>query len=167
MSIVRKTKLASIVVPIAITVWLGGYFANSYDFAPSTTDNPFGIRAELVYVKNLKISCPMQPCVPLSAFGFRYTSQKPVQLVAYNICGGISCIKREGFGSYGIGGNEEHRIWGGSETVGDIPWKVGDTVNIRVKVKPVQILENGEVVPQDKIFFIDVGKSKIIETSDD
>ncbi|HWP52453.1 MAG TPA: hypothetical protein VNK07_00165 [Candidatus Binatia bacterium] len=33
---------------------------------------------------------------------FRYTSQKPVRLVAYNICGGIFCIKREGFGSYGI-----------------------------------------------------------------
>lgn len=162
----RKIKLAVIAVPIAITIVLGWYFARSYDFAPSTTDNPFGIQAELVYVKDLKISCPMQPCGPLDAFGFRYTSQKPVQLVAYNICGGIFCIKREGFGSYGIGGNETHRTWGGGQTVGDIPWKVGDTVNIRVKVKPVEILEDGKVMPKDGIFFIDVGKSKITETID-
>jgi len=163
---VRKTKLAVIAVPIAITAALSWYFVSSYDFAPSTTDNPFGVRAELVYVKDLKISCPIQPCGPLNAYMFRYNSQKPVQLVSYNICGGVFCIKREGFGSYGIGGNETHRTWGGGQTVGDIPWKVGDTVNIRVKVKPVEILENGKVMPKDEMFFIDVGKSKITETID-
>lgn len=154
----RKTKLAVIVVPIAITAILGWYFARSYDFAPSTTDNPLGLQAELVYVKDLKISCPIHPCGPLNAYMFRYNSQEPVQLVAYNICGGIFCIKRENFGSYSPGG--------GQGTVGDIPWKVGDVVNIRVKVKPVEILENGKVMPKDGIFFIDVGKSKIAETVD-
>ncbi|HWP52452.1 MAG TPA: hypothetical protein VNK07_00160 [Candidatus Binatia bacterium] len=55
----RKTKLTVIVVPISTTMVLGWYFASSYDFAPSTTDNQFGIQAELVHVRDLKISCPM------------------------------------------------------------------------------------------------------------
>jgi hypothetical protein len=144
---VRKIKLVVIAVVIAIITVLGWYFASSYDFAPSTTDNPFGVQATLEYVKDLKISCPISPCDPLNAFMLSYHSKKPVQIVSYNICGGIFCIKRDGIG-YSLGG--------GRGTVGEIPWRLGDTVDIRVKVKPVEILEDGKVMPKDEMYFIDL-----------
>jgi hypothetical protein len=38
-----------------------------------------------------------------------------------------------------------------------------ETLHIRVKVKPVTISENGDAIPdQEKMFFIDLGDSKII-----
>lgn len=161
----KKSKITLIIVPVAVALGFITHLANSYDFAPSTTENQFGIQANLAYVKDLKISCPIAPCGPFNAFMFKYTAQKPVQLIGYNICGGIFCIKHES-SSYGLGGNETHPFWGGSETVGQIPWKIGDAVHIRVKVKPVIVANDGEVIPQDEIFFIDVGESKIIEVED-
>ncbi|MEO9309413.1 MAG: hypothetical protein ABI337_03865 [Nitrososphaera sp.] len=164
----RKIKLTVIIVVIVISSGLLWNFTNSYDFAASTTENPFGIEATLAYVKDLKISCPIHPCGPVNSFMFKYISNEPVQLISYNICGGFTCIKRDGFGSYEPAHPElsEHpEKWGGS-TVGEIPWKVGDTIHIRVKVKPVDVMENGTVVYEDKIFFIDLGQSKIPEFYD-
>lgn len=148
----------------SLTIW---YFASFYDFAPSTTNNPFGINATVSYVHDLKISCPVPSCGPLNAFGLSYASQKPIQLVSYNICGGIYCIKQGNFVSYGRGGTPDNPVWGGSMTLGNIPWKVGDTIYIRLKVQPVIIKENGDVIPEpEKIMFIDLGPSKITERND-
>ncbi len=158
-------------IVIAASISIGSasivYFASFYDFAPSTTDNPFGINATVSYVHNLKTSCIRQPCGPLNTFGLSYTSQKPVQLISYNICGGIYCIKQENFASYGRGGTPDSTVWGGSTTLGEIPWKVGDTVNVRLKVQPITIKENGDMVPEpENMVFIDLGQSKITERND-
>lgn len=163
----KTLHLVVIAVSITIGSALAGYFASFYDFAPSTTDNPFGINATVSYVHNLKISCIRQPCGPFNAFGLSYTSQKPVQLISYNICGGIYCIKQGNFASYGRGGTPDSPVWGGSTTLGDIPWKVGDIVDVRLKVQPVTIKENGDIVPDTKkMVFIDLGQSKITERND-
>ncbi|MHB8601893.1 MAG: hypothetical protein ACYC6W_11250 [Nitrosotalea sp.] len=165
-----KTLHLSIIV-IAVSISTGsvliGYFASYYDFEPSTTDNPFGINATVSYVHNLKISCIRNPCGPLNAFSLSYTSQKPIQLISYNICGGIYCIKQGNFASYGRGGTPDSPIWGGGSTLGEIPWKVGDIVDIKLKIQPVMIKENGDIIPEpDKMTFIDLGESKITERND-
>ena len=163
----KTLTLTIIIISIlvgSLTIW---YFASFYDFAPSTTDNPFGINATVSYVHNLKISCIRQPCGPFNAFGLSYTSKEPVQLISYSICGGIYCIKQENFASYGRGGTPDSPVWGGSTTLGDIPWNIGDTVDIRLKVQPVIIKENGDVIPEpEKMMFIDLGPSKIMERND-
>lgn len=163
----KTLRLIIIVISISIGSASILYFASFYDFAPSTTNNPFGINVTVSYMHNLKISCIRQPCEPVNAFGLSYTSQKPVQLISYNICGGIYCIKQGNFASYGRGGTPDSPVWGGSTTLGEIPWKVGDTVNVRLKVQPVTIKENGDMVPEpEKMVFIDLGQSKITERND-
>ena len=163
----KSLHLVVIAVSITIGSVLVWYFASFYDFAPSTTDNPFGINATVSYVHNLRISCIRQPCEPFNAFGLSYTSQKPVQLISYNICGGIYCIKQGNFASYGRGGTPDNPVWGGSTTLGDIPWKVGDTVDVRLKFQPVIIKENGDMYPEPEMtMFIDLGQSKITERND-
>jgi len=141
-------------------------FADSYDFAPSTKDNPLSVEARVVYGIDTAIMCPQEPCSPPSPiFQFRYYSHLPMQLLGYNICDGISCIKNEGFVTYtitkpGLSGHPEQ--WGGG-TIGNVPWKIGDTVHIRVKVEPVTINDSGNIIPQsDKMMFVDLGESKII-----
>ncbi|MDC8452626.1 MAG: hypothetical protein LV477_06920 [Candidatus Nitrosotalea sp.] len=162
-----KTLHLIVITTVSIGFALVWHFANFYDFEPSTTDDPFGINATVSYVHNLKISCIRQPCGPLNAFGLSYTSQKPVQLISYNICGGIYCIKQGNFASYGRGGTPDSPVWGGGTTLGEIPWKVGDIVDIRLKVQPVTIKENGDIVPEpEKTMFIDLGQSKITERID-
>jgi hypothetical protein len=146
----------------SVVIW---YVTSSYDFTPSTKDNPFGIKATVSYVHNLKISCIRNPCGPFNAFELLYTSQKPVQIISYNVCGGIYCIKQGDFASYGRGGTPDSPVWGESMTLGSIPWKVGDVVDIRLKVQPVGI--NGDLVPESQnMMFIDLGKSMITETND-
>ncbi len=157
------------IIIIAISASVGSVIiwsvANSYDFAPSTKDNPFGIKATVSYVHNLKISCIRQPCGPFNAFGLSYTSEKPIQIIPYNICGGIYRIKQGNFASYGRGGTPDSPVWGGGMTLGSVPWKVGDVVDIRLKVQPVGI--NGDLVPESKnMMFIDLGESMITETND-
>ena len=148
----------------SVSIW---YFTSFYDFAPSTTDNPFGINATVSYVHNLKTSCISRPCGPVNVFDLSYTSQKSVQLISYNICGGIYCIKQGNFASYGRGGTPDSPVWGEDITLGNTPWKVGDTVDVRLKFQPVIINENGEMYPEpDKTMFIDLGQSKISEKND-
>jgi hypothetical protein len=46
-------------------------------------------------------------------------------------------------------------------TIGNVHWRVGDTVHIRVKVEPVTINETGNIIPQsDKMRFIDSENQK-------
>ena len=165
-----KTRLlvTSIVVTIFAVVSLL-HIANSYDFAPSTKENPYGVAARVLIEPTIPPSMikPKVPSEPRDVLYFKYTSQEPVQIVGYNICNGILCIKDESLSyspSNPTNANEPHK-WGGG-TLGDRPWNVGDTVHIRIKVKPVTISEDGTLVPQDgKMTFIDLGESKIIKST--
>jgi hypothetical protein len=92
-----------------------------------------------------------------------------MQLVGYNICDGFSCVKNGGFATYtitraGLSGHPEQ--WA-SVSIGDVHWQVGDAVHIRLKVKPVTITENGDVIPDPgMMFFTDLGDSKIMKVNE-
>lgn len=158
-----KTRLW-IIIPIVLLGITTVILTNSYDFAPSTKLDPYDLDARLLYVHNISHSCITQPCSQFDSFVFGVASQKPVQIVGANICGGIYCIKDIGAISYNLPTNHtisDEDFGGGS--LGSIPWNVGDTVNIRVKVKQAHILENGDVVFDEKVDFIDLGQSMIKE----
>lgn len=161
----RKIIFISITIPSLIAVLIFANWANSYDFSPSTKENPYGFEAVLAYQRNLTHSCMIPPCHPVDVFTFSFHSEKPAWLVGYNICGGISCIKANGGKNYQSASphlSENVEKWAFS-TIGNLPWKVGDTVNIRVKVMPAIILEDGRVVEGNRTDFIDLGESKVIE----
>ena len=167
-------RIVFLAIIISVTAGLGTiwYLASSFDFEPATKENPFGIQAVVAYVHDLKISCPTSPCGPINALMFKVISKEDVQLWEYNICNGIHCIRGGGVGS--LRGTTEWdgmpQAWGGG-TIGDLPWKVGDTVWIRVKVAPVTITNDGfeeEIIPQpENAMFIDLGTSKIIDLNDE
>lgn len=163
-----------IVLISAITMAIFGtvfflYSLSSYDFAPSTKENPYGVTAR-VLIQPTYFSPPIPPKDPIEpqdVLWFRYHSQEPIQLVGYNICNGMMCIKSEiqSYSPHDPANLDKPQKWTGG-TIGDLPWNEGDAVHIRVKIKPVTISEDGTIIPQDdKFTFIDLGKSKIIKST--
>lgn len=160
--IVFATEIGSVAIALPLKyVWL---LSDSYAFGSSTKANPFGLDATLSYQHDLRASCPMTNCGPLNAFVLSYSAEKLIQLVSYNICGGLYCVLQECLASYGQGGTVGHPVWGGNITVSDAPWKVGDTVDIRLRVQPVGITNKGIIPESENMLFIDLGESKITES---
>lgn len=120
-------------------------------------------------------------------------NDEPMFLLGYSICNvdyihrGIvfsACIKNEGgyslmrgyFTSYldekeqakafHVEARKDPGKWGGG-TIGDIPWKIGETVNIKVKAASasMKIVDNSESWSYDErqAEWIDLGDSQIIE----
>lgn len=138
-----------------------------YDFTPSTKENPYGIAARVLVQPTYPPSLSQQknPIEQQDVLWFRYTSQEPIRMLGYNICNGISCINNEieSYSQHHSKNSDKPQKWAGG-TLGDLPWNVGDTVHIRVKMQPVMISEDGAITPLlDQIFFIDLGESKIIK----
>jgi hypothetical protein len=117
--------------------------------------------------------CPFLPCHSSKTFQLNFTSKESSELIAYNICDGIFCTKKESFESHIINAHAQNpsisfgRITAYKASpvmLGDLSWKVGDTVNIRIKVMPVTLLDNGSLIRYpENIMFVDLGESKIIE----
>ena len=113
--------------------------ATSYDLTPSTKENPYGVDARVlvqtryppspIYQKNLMEQDVLQ---------FRYNSQEPIRMMGYNICNGILCIHddNERYSLHDPKNFDKPQKWAGT-SLGDLPWNVGDTVHIRVKIQPV------------------------------
>jgi hypothetical protein len=170
-----KTLHLAIIIggTVATGIYIIWFFTNSYDFSAFTKDNPLGIEANVIYNYNPYLMCPFLPCHPSETFQLNFTSKEGSELISYNICDGIFCIKKDSFENHII--NAHAQITGvsfGRTTaykaspvmLGDLSWKVGDTVNIRVKVMPVTVLDNGSLIRYpEKIMFVDLGESKIIE----
>ncbi|HJU13603.1 MAG TPA: hypothetical protein VJ792_04030 [Candidatus Nitrosotalea sp.] len=135
--------------------------SNSYDFEPTTNENPFGMNATISYRGGTTGSCHSQNCMPGDNLVLTYRSGKPVEITSYNICGGLYCILQQGISSYGQEGTQDHPVWGDSIRIKDAPWKVGDTVDIRLKVVPVGLSKEGIVPESENTLFIDLGDSKI------
>ena len=167
----KRIVLLAIIISATSGLGLTWYLASSFDFQPATEENPLGIQAVVAYVHDIKTSCQISPCGPFNALMFKVISKEDVQLWEYNICNGIHCIRGGGAGF--LRGTTEWdgmpQAWGGG-TIGNLPWKVGDNVWIRVKVAPVTITNDGfeeEIIPQpENVMFIDLGTSKIIEFND-
>ncbi len=158
---------------VAIGIYTIWFFTNSYDFSTSTKDDPLGIEAKVTYNYNPYLMCPFLPCHPSKTFQLSFTSKEGSELIAYNICNGIFCIKKDSFENRVINAHEQNpaitfpratAYQAGPIMLGDLSWKVGDTVNIRIKVMPVTLLDNGSLIRYpEKIMFVDLGESKIIE----
>ncbi|MGI0073402.1 MAG: hypothetical protein ACREA3_06295 [Nitrosotalea sp.] len=165
--------IAGVCVAIAIGIYMIWFFTSSYDFSTYTKDNPLGFEANVIYNYNPYLMCPQLPCHASNTFQLNFTSIEGSELIAYNICDGIFCTKKEGFDNHviyvhpkiaGINFGSVPAYNAGPVMLGDLPWKVGDTVNIRIKVMPVTILDNGSLIHYpEKTMFVDLGKSKIIE----
>ena len=162
-----------IVGTVAIGIYIIWFFTSSYDFSTYTKDNPLGIEAKVIYNYNPYLMCPFLPCHPSKTFQLDFTSKEGSELISYNICDGIFCTKKDSFENHIINAHEQNpgiafgkvtAYESGPIMLGDLSWKVGDTVNIRIKVMPVTLLDNGSLIRYpEKIMFVDLGESKIIE----
>ncbi len=158
-----KTRLLIIIIVfiIGVTIYLGAF---SY-FTPSTKENPYGIEAR-VMIQSTYLSPPIQPKSPIEpqdVLWLRYNTKQSVDLREFIICNGPYCITHQS-------GNEpphpelsgfSEKLGGG--TIGDLPWKIGDTVHIWVKTRHIYSSENGDLIKfDDPGLNIDLGESKII-----
>jgi len=173
----RSLRIAIITFPFLVTglllflLVMYGLTIIDFDFAFSNKNNPYGIQAivayspeEFSYLKEKSIQQQQNDIL-----WFRYYSQEPIYLLGYYICNGIFCLKKLDDGSYSPIALElvnQPKKWAGT-TLGDLPWKIGDTVNIKVKVAPVIIQKDeGEEkigLNYEKVIVIDLGESKIKE----
>ena len=170
-----KTLHLAIIIggTVAIGIYIIWFFTNSYDFSTSTKDNPLGIEAKVIYAYNRDLMCQFLPCHTSKIFQLNFTSKQGSELISYNICDGIVCTKKDSFENHVINAHAQNpsisfgRITAYQASpviLGDLSWKVGDTVNIRIKVMPVTLLDNGSLIRYpEKIMFVDLGESKIIE----
>jgi hypothetical protein len=171
MKTLRITIITGVCIAMAIGIYTIWFFTNSYDFSTYTKDNPLGIEANVIYDYNPYLMCPQLPCHAANTFQLNFTSKEGSELMSYNICDGLSCTKKESFENHIVnvypksavikfGGVSAYKA--GPVMLGDLSWKVGDTVNIRVKVIPVTMLDNGSLIRYpEKIMFVDLGESQI------
>ena len=141
-------------------VW---FLSDSYDMGPSTKINPFDLGATFYYDRDLHASCITSDCTSADHYVLTYRAEKPIQVVSYNVCGGLYCIRQNDLASYGKEGTTSHPVWGDNITVASAPWKINDTVDIRLKVQPVGITSRGIFPEPENMMFIDLGESKIRE----
>ncbi|MGI0102648.1 MAG: hypothetical protein ACREA7_08660 [Nitrosotalea sp.] len=173
MKTIHLSLIGSFCIATAIGVFIIWFFTSSYDFSTYTKDNSLGIEANVIYDYNPNLMCNFLPCHTSKTFQLNFTSKEGSELISYNICDGIFCTKKAGFENHIINaGAQNHEIAFGSVTsykagpiiLGDLPWTVGDTVDIRMKVMPVTVLDNGSLIHYpERTMFVDLGKSKIIE----
>ena len=164
--------IGSICIAIAIGIYTIWFFTSSYDFSTYIKDNQLGIEANVIYDYNPYLMCPQLPCHAYNTLQLNFTSKDGSELIAYNVCDGIFCTKKEGFENHVISVHPKNAAinFGGVTAytaspvmLGDLSWKVGDKVNIRVKVMPVTMLDNGSLIRYpEKTMFVDLGESKII-----
>jgi hypothetical protein len=167
--------------------------ATQHYLIPAQQENPYRVDARIAYVHDISHSCIKQPCYKLAGYMLKMINDEPMFLLGYSICNidyitrGIvfsACIKSEGGDSfmrgyftlypeeqeqakaYHIEVRKDFEKWGGS-TIGDIPWEIGETVNIKVKAASasMRIVDNSESWSYDEsqAVWIDLGDSQIIE----
>ncbi|MGQ0796223.1 MAG: hypothetical protein ACT4N5_08600 [Nitrosopumilaceae archaeon] len=171
----RSPRIAIITFPFLVTglllflLAISGLTIIDFDFAFSNKNNPYGIQAIVAYSPEESSHIKEKSIQQQDVLWFRYYSQEPIHLLGYYICNGIFCLKKLDDGSFSPTTLElanQPKKWAGS-TLGDLPWKIGDIVNIKVKVAPVIIqTDEGEekIVPDyEKVMVIDLGKLKIKE----
>jgi len=139
------------------------------DFSNASNENPLGIEAKVVNEPDTAIMCPIENCKIPPTPHLVLTSQKGSQFVGYEVCNGLSCKKdRLSDGLYVWLSNIPENYTGansimiGHINLGNLPWKKGDIVHIKVIAFPASLLENNVVIRQtDQIMIVDLGKSRI------
>lgn len=144
---------------------------STLDFSNSVSDNPLGIDAKVVYEVDTLVSC-IKKCVMPPTPHLILSSQNGIWFVSYDICDGVSCKKDKINSPYvhlinipknysGATGQEVSHI-----NLQDLPWKIGDFVDIKVKAYPAEFTIDGQIIKYPKrIMTVDLGKSKIINAT--
>jgi hypothetical protein len=165
-----KTRFL-IVIGILIFVTMGVviYLDTFPYFSPSTKENPYGIEAK-VMIQSTYFSPPIkqdEPIKPQDVLWFRYNTKQLVNITEFTICKEFDCIPYQPANGPPLQPDSSTNIdsWGGGP-LGDLPWKIGDTVHIWVKARHIYSSENGDLIKfDDPGLNIDLGESKIIRGS--
>ena len=144
--------------------------AVNLDLSNSTTENPLGIKAQIVMEVDRGIMCPTKCVIPPTPH-LVLTSEKGAQFVGYQVCNGTLCKKDKLDNSLyahlaQVPQNYSGTVWleASHINLGNLPWSVGDRVHILVKAFPVTLQTNNVVIREpEKTMVIDLGESKIIE----
>ena len=144
------------IIPLAAT----GLFQSVSSSILATKHNPLGIDARVAYVhENTGMSCPMRPC-DTSGFVLKVMSKENAIFLGYDICkvGALSCAHYEGFASSLMASPElsnQPEQWGGGNLDWKSDWHAGDTVDIKVNVKPAS--------SEPMSGWVELGESQILE----
>jgi len=159
----RILLVGAAVLSAAITIMFlatSGFFQSISSSIEATKDNTLGIEARVAYVhENTGISCPMQPC-DTSGFVLKVMSKENAMFLGYDICkvGALSCAHYEGFASSLRATPElsnQPGKWGGGNLDWKSDWHAGDTVDIKVNVKPAS--------SEPMSGWVELGESQILE----
>lgn len=151
--------------PVAIDLGI-----TDLDLLHSTTENPLGIKAQVIVEQDTAISCPMKCTIPPTPH-LVLSSEKGAQFVGYQVCDGISCKKDNLDNSLYVHLEQVPQDYSGAAVsleashinLGDLPWNLGDTVHVIVKAFPATLHLNNVVTRElDKTMTVDLGQSKII-----
>jgi len=142
------------------------------DLSHSTTDNPLGIKAQVIMERDTLISCIKKCDIPPTPH-LVLSSEKGVQFVGYHICNGVSCKKDNLDNSLYVHLEHVPQNYSGAMgfeashiNLGDLSWQVGDMVHIAVKAFPVVLQPNGTLIrEQEKMMTVDLGELKITGSS--
>ncbi|MGH2613557.1 MAG: hypothetical protein ACRDFB_10995 [Rhabdochlamydiaceae bacterium] len=151
----KKSKIIYIGIISSSTIGATLFFLYYYDFVPSTKENAFGIHALVVHTPPFMGGCDNPPCQQPD-YVLKLNSKKHVFLTGYNICKGIFCVRQDGL-SVPLG--EAYVM---TPIIRYIPWKVGDTVNIRVKVSHSYNMAGSYIPNPLNMSFVDLGNSTVI-----
>jgi hypothetical protein len=155
-------------VVIGITAIMLSSQPNILDFSNASVENPLGISARVIMQKDTLVSCILQ-CNITATPHLILTSTVDSQFIAYEVCNNMSCKKDTlTDGLYVHMKNVPKNFSGtiykelGEINLGDVSWKVGDIVHIKVKAFPAVLLQNETIKRYpEQTTVVDLGKSTI------
>lgn len=153
-----------IVIVCAVAASVIWYLA-SYDPTPVTTTNNFGVNALVIHSPPY-MACPTEDCKHPDYY-LKTNSKSKTLLVGYDICDGISCVKKDGITIPLPLLDVLHPDYAKLSLPSDLSWKDGDSVNIWVKV-PSSSMIGGALYfdpSNTQNVWVDLGKSEIVRSS--
>src|SRR5574338_1245248 len=163
MTEMKILRLAMIVIGSIATAFVVWNIMN-YDATPITKENTFGINA-LVIHRPIGLGCPITDC-HFPDYYLKINSKLKTFLVGYNICDGISCIKKDGMAIPLPVIDVLHPDYQELPLPDNLPWKDGDSVSIQVKIPNSFIFDNATSFDStnDPKIWVDLGKSEIVRS---
>lgn len=157
---IRIILISGIVIGV-ITI---AYFTN-YDFTPITKENTFGINA-LVIHRSPGLGCPTTDC-HFPDYYLKINSKSKTFLLGYNICDENSCVGKDGLSVSLPMVDVLHPNYQELALPDNLPWKDGDSVDIKIKVPSSFIFDSAFTFDSSTVkkIWVDLGKSEIVRSS--
>lgn len=153
MTIRQISIIAIVCIVVAFTIW---YFT-SYDPAPVTKQNTFGISARVIRDST---SVPSTIFGGTSHYFLKIKSDvNTCGLLGYNICYENSCVKKDEMRNSLLSLGVSHPDYQELPLPDNLPWKDGYYVNVQVKIESPANTTDPSSHPQN--IWVDLGKSTI------